>query len=165
MTAAIYLVKGREKSVKRKHPWIFSRGINKVEGEPALGETVDVFTHDGKWLAKAAYSPASQIRARIWSFDKEEIDTAFFVKRLKDAQLLREDIIERDGLTGYRLIAAESDAYQALRSTVTKISLCANFSVLAQNTISRLLLTLWLSASLIVMCTSALTWPFVKKKV
>lgn len=109
MTAAIYLVKGREKSVKRKHPWIFSRGINKVEGEPALGETVDVFTHDGKWLAKAAYSPASQIRARIWSFDKEEIDTAFFVKRLKDAQLLREDIIERDGLTGYRLIAAESD--------------------------------------------------------
>lgn len=68
MTAAIYLVKGREKSVKRKHPWIFSRGIGKVEGEPALGETVDVFTHDGKWLAKAAYSPESQIRARIWSF-------------------------------------------------------------------------------------------------
>ncbi len=109
MNAAIYLVKGREKSVKRKHPWIFSRGINKVEGEPALGETVDVFTHDGKWLAKAAYSPESQIRARIWSFEKEEINKAFFVKRLKDAQLLREDVIERDGLTGYRLVAAESD--------------------------------------------------------
>ncbi|CAH1547150.1 23S rRNA m(5)C1962 methyltransferase [Vibrio rotiferianus] len=109
MTAAIYLVKGREKSVKRKHPWIFSRGISKVEGEPALGETVDVFTHDRKWLAKAAYSPASQIRARIWSFEKEEINKAFFVKRFNNAQLLREDIIERDGLTGYRLIAAESD--------------------------------------------------------
>ncbi|EOD9422925.1 class I SAM-dependent methyltransferase [Vibrio campbellii] len=109
MTAAIYLVKGREKSVKRKHPWIFSRGISKVEGEPALGETVDVFTHDGEWLAKAAYSPASQIRARIWSFEKEEINKAFFVKRFNNAQLLREDVIERDGLTGYRLIAAESD--------------------------------------------------------
>lgn len=109
MTAAIYLVKGREKSVKRKHPWIFSRGISKVEGEPALGETVDVFTHDGKWLAKAAYSPASQIRARIWSFEKEEINKAFFVKRFNNAQLLREDVIDRDGLTGYRLIAAESD--------------------------------------------------------
>ncbi|TOG38928.1 23S rRNA (cytosine(1962)-C(5))-methyltransferase RlmI [Vibrio parahaemolyticus] len=109
MTAAIYLVKGREKSVKRKHPWIFSRGIDKVEGEPALGETVDVFTHDGKWLAKAAYSPESQIRARIWSFEKEEINKAFFVKRFQNAQLLREDVIERDGLTGYRLIAAESD--------------------------------------------------------
>ncbi|HCG5510910.1 TPA: class I SAM-dependent methyltransferase [Vibrio parahaemolyticus] len=109
MTAAIYLVKGREKSVKRKHPWIFSRGISKVEGEPALGETVDVFTHDGKWLAKAAYSPESQIRARIWSVEKEEINKAFFVKRFQNAQLLREDVIERDGLTGYRLIAAESD--------------------------------------------------------
>ncbi|EMA2436217.1 class I SAM-dependent methyltransferase [Vibrio parahaemolyticus] len=109
MTAAIYLVKGREKSVKRKHPWFFSRGIGKVEGEPALGETVDVFTHDGKWLAKAAYSPESQIRARIWSFEKEEINKAFFVKRFQNAQLLREDVIERDGLTGYRLIAAESD--------------------------------------------------------
>ena len=109
MTAAIYLVKGREKSVKRKHPWIFSRGINKVEGEPVLGETVDVFTHDGKWLAKAAYSPESQIRARIWSFEKQDINKAFFVKRFKDAQLLREDVIERDGLTGYRLLAAESD--------------------------------------------------------
>lgn len=84
-------------------------GIGKVEGEPALGETVDVFTHDGKWLAKAAYSPESQIRARIWSFEKEEINKAFFVKRFQNAQLLREDVIERDGLTGYRLIAAESD--------------------------------------------------------
>lgn len=83
--------------------------IGKVEGEPALGETVDVFTHDGKWLAKAAYSPESQIRARIWSFEKEEINKAFFVKRFQNAQLLREDVIERDGLTGYRLIAAESD--------------------------------------------------------
>ncbi|AUI86185.1 23S rRNA methyltransferase [Vibrio azureus] len=109
MTAAIYLVKGREKSVKRKHPWIFSRGISKVEGDPALGETVDVFSFDGKWLAKAAYSPHSQIRARIWSFEKEPIDKAFFVKRFNNAQLLREDIIERDGLTGYRLVAAESD--------------------------------------------------------
>lgn len=109
MTPAIYLVKGREKSLRRKHPWVFSRGINKVEGEPALGETVDIFTHDGKWLAKAAYSPNSQIRARVWSFDKEEINKAFFVKRIQDAQLLREDIIGRDGLTGYRLIAAESD--------------------------------------------------------
>lgn len=109
MTPAIYLVKGRDKSLRRKHPWVFSRGISKVEGEPELGETVDVFAHDGKWLAKAAYSPHSQIRARVWSFDKEEINQAFFVKRIKDAHLLRKDIIARDGLTGYRLIAAESD--------------------------------------------------------
>ncbi|EGR1892826.1 class I SAM-dependent methyltransferase [Vibrio vulnificus] len=109
MSAAIYLVKGREKSVVRRHPWIFSRGIDRVEGNPQLGETVDVYGHDGKWLAKAAYSPESQIRARVWSFEKQNINKAFFVKRIQDAQLLREDVIERDGLTGYRLIAAESD--------------------------------------------------------
>ncbi|USD66504.1 class I SAM-dependent methyltransferase [Vibrio sp. SCSIO 43136] len=110
MTAAIYLVKGRDKSLRRKHPWIFSRGIQKITGEPQLGETVDVFAQDGKWLAKAAYSPHSQIRARVWSFDKKEsIDQDFFEKRIKEALLLREDVIERDGLTGFRLIAAESD--------------------------------------------------------
>ncbi|RZR28491.1 class I SAM-dependent methyltransferase [Vibrio vulnificus] len=109
MSAAIYLVKGREKSVVRRHPWIFSRGIDRVEGNPQLGETVDVYGHDGKWLAKAACSPESQIRARVWSFEKQDINKAFFVKRIQDAQLLREDVIERDGLTGYRLIAAESD--------------------------------------------------------
>ncbi|MCG6403796.1 class I SAM-dependent methyltransferase [Vibrio fluvialis] len=109
MTPAIYLVKGREKSLRRKHPWVFSRGISKIEGEPGLGDTVDVYTHEGQWLAKAAYSPHSQIRARVWSFEKEAIDTTFFVKRIQQAQLLRDDLIERDGLTGYRLIAAESD--------------------------------------------------------
>ncbi|MCG7490072.1 class I SAM-dependent methyltransferase [Vibrio sp. Of14-4] len=109
MTPAIYLEKGREKSLKRRHPWVFSRGIKKIEGEPSLGETADVFAHDGTWLAKAAYSPHSQIRARIWSFENQEIDLDFFVQRIQQAQVLRQDIIERDGLTGYRLIAAESD--------------------------------------------------------
>ncbi len=109
MTPAVHLVKGRDKSLRRKHPWIFSRGISKVEGQPQLGETVDVFAHNGEWLAKAAYSPNSQIRARVWSFTKQDIDKSFFVERIQQAQMLREDIITRDGLTGYRLIAAESD--------------------------------------------------------
>ncbi len=109
MTAAIYLAKGRDKSLRRKHPWIFSRGIQKMEGEPISGETVDVYTHSGEWLAKAAYSPKSQIRARVWSFERQNIDRQFFIKRIQQAQLLREELIERDGLTGYRLIAAESD--------------------------------------------------------
>ncbi len=100
MTPAIYLVKGRDKSLRRKHPWVFSRGISKVEGTPKLGETVDVYSFEGKWLAKAAYSPHSQITARVWSFEQEPIDRDFFIKRIEQAQLLRNDIIERDGLTG-----------------------------------------------------------------
>jgi 23S rRNA (cytosine1962-C5)-methyltransferase len=109
MTAAIYLAKGREKSLQRRHPWIFSRAIERIEGELILGQTVDVYTHSGQWLAKAGYSPESQIRARVWSFSKQEIDTDFFVEKIQQAQSLRDDIIERDGLTGYRLIAAEND--------------------------------------------------------
>ncbi len=109
MKPAIYLVKGREKSLLRRHPWIFSRGIQRVEGEPTLGQTVDVYSSNGQWLAKAAYSPQSQIRARVWSFQKRDINREFFVERLEQAQSMRDAIIKRDGLTGYRLIAGESD--------------------------------------------------------
>ncbi len=110
MTAAIYLVKGREKSLRRRHPWIFSRGIHKVEGKPGLGETVDVYSADGQWLARGAYSPNSQIRVRVWTFNKKQmIDTQFFIDRITEAKALRDTLAKRDGLTGYRLIAAESD--------------------------------------------------------
>lgn len=110
MTASIYLVKGREKSLRRRHPWIFSRGIDRVEGKPELGETVDVYDNKGEWLARGAYSPQSQIRVRVWTFNKNEaIDVNFFVNRLNAAQSLRDVLAARDGLTGYRLIAAESD--------------------------------------------------------
>lgn len=110
MTASIYLVKGREKSLRRRHPWVFSRGIQRVEGKPSLGETVEIFDHKGEWLARGAFSPQSQIRVRVWTFDRNEaIDVNFFIKRLKTAQGLRDILAERDGLTGYRLIAAESD--------------------------------------------------------
>lgn len=109
MTCSIILNKGRDKSLRRRHPWIFSRGINRVEGEPKLGETVDVLSANGEWLAKAAYSPNSQIRARVWSFDKIDIDLTFFIKRIEMAKMLREETILREGATGYRLVAAESD--------------------------------------------------------
>ena len=81
-----------------------------MQGEPQLGETIDVYSNDGKWLAKAAYSPKSQIRARVWSFENEEVNKSFFISRFKDALLLRQEIIARDGLTGFRLVAGESDS-------------------------------------------------------
>ncbi|SHF19653.1 class I SAM-dependent methyltransferase [Vibrio gazogenes] len=109
MTAAIYLAKGRDKSLLRRHPWIFSRAIEHVKGEPVSGQTVDVYSHDGKWLAKAGFSPQSQIRARIWSFEPTAIDTDFFIQRIRQAQQLRDPVIQQGQLTGYRLIAAESD--------------------------------------------------------
>ncbi|MGE4259559.1 class I SAM-dependent methyltransferase [Shewanella sp.] len=110
MVDRIKLKPGREKSLDRHHPWIFSSGIHNIKGQPLAGATVDVVAHDGRWLGRGAWSPESQIQVRIWSFDREqEIDRAFFLRRIERAQKARDVLIARQGLTGYRLIAAESD--------------------------------------------------------
>ncbi|SIN89773.1 class I SAM-dependent methyltransferase [Salinivibrio sp. ES.052] len=109
MTATVYLAKGRDKSIKRRHPWIFSRGITRVEGKPGLGDTVTVCDHQGEFLGLGAFSPQSQIRVRMWCFEKTPIDSDFFLARIRAAKPLRTMLAERDGLTGYRLLAAESD--------------------------------------------------------
>lgn len=110
MAIRIKLKPGREKSLERRHPWVFSNGIHNVKGKPELGQTVDVVAHDGHWLGRGAWSPESQIQVRIWTFDREEeIDREFFKRRILRAQAGRDDLIREQGLTGYRLIAAESD--------------------------------------------------------
>ena len=65
---AIVLKPGREKSLAHRHPWIFSGAIDRVDGTPAPGETLAVHASDGTFLALGAFSPASQIRARAWTF-------------------------------------------------------------------------------------------------
>ncbi|CAK9884630.1 MAG: Ribosomal RNA large subunit methyltransferase I [Candidatus Erwinia impunctatus] len=110
MTARLILAKGREKSLLRRHPWIFSGAISHLEGNPSSGETVDVLDSKGGWLASAAWSPASQISARVWSWDQQDkIDRHFFSHRLHIAQQLRDWLALRDNLDSYRLIAGESD--------------------------------------------------------
>ena len=111
MAIRIKLKPGRERSLDRRHPWVFSNGIHNVNGgKPQAGDTVDVVAHDGRWLGRGAWSPESQIQVRIWTFDKqEEIDSDFFARRIKRAQAGRDELIIEQGLTGYRLVAAESD--------------------------------------------------------
>ncbi|MCU5775158.1 23S rRNA (cytosine(1962)-C(5))-methyltransferase RlmI [Erwiniaceae bacterium BAC15a-03b] len=110
MTVRLILAKGREKSLLRRHPWVFSGAVARLEGKASSGETIDVCDSQGKWLARAAYSPHSQIRARVWSWQQDEsVDIDFFVRRLQAAQLLRDWLAQRDDLDSYRLIAGESD--------------------------------------------------------
>ena len=108
--ATLTLHPGKEKSVLRRHPWLFSGAIAQLDGRVRPGDTVDVVSHDGRPLARAAWSPASQIRARIWSFDPEEtIDHAFFKRRVAAAVTRRAALPELAGQQGLRLIHAESD--------------------------------------------------------
>lgn len=106
----VFLKKGREKSLSRRHPWVFSGALERVEGEPASGETVDVLSHAGAFLARAAYSPASQIRLRVWTFDETEpVDAAFFRLRLARAIESRQRLGMLTPDAACRLVFAESD--------------------------------------------------------
>ncbi|RPI42139.1 MAG: class I SAM-dependent rRNA methyltransferase, partial [Betaproteobacteria bacterium] len=105
----IVLKPGREKSLLRRHPWVFSGAIERVEGTPAAGETVALHSTAGEFLAFAAYSPHSQIRARVWSFDPEaRIDEAFLADRLREAVDYRARILP-ERFDAVRLVHGESD--------------------------------------------------------
>lgn len=100
----------RDKSMLRRHPWIFEGAIEKTEGRMHSGDTVDVLASDGTWLAKAAFSPESQIRARVWSFTKSEaIDNVFFKRKLEQALARKQEILKKHNTNAFRLIAAEAD--------------------------------------------------------
>jgi 23S rRNA (cytosine1962-C5)-methyltransferase len=106
---------GREKSILQHHPWIFSGAIEKVDGLPSPGETVRVLDSKHLCLGFAAYSPASQIRARMWSWDPEEIINLDFLKSRLSASLnLRKTLKLSDQTTAYRLVNAESDGIPGL---------------------------------------------------
>ncbi|MCG6876207.1 MAG: class I SAM-dependent methyltransferase [Betaproteobacteria bacterium] len=106
---AIHLKPGREKSLLRRHPWVFSGAVDRVQGEPASGGTTDVFSSDGRWLARAAYSPRSQIRARVWTWTRETaIDAGFFRRRIRDALATRPEILTGEGVAR-RLVHGEAD--------------------------------------------------------
>ncbi|HST01418.1 MAG TPA: 23S rRNA (cytosine(1962)-C(5))-methyltransferase RlmI, partial [Usitatibacter sp.] len=79
----LVLKPGREKSLRHRHPWVFSGAVDSIEGNPGKGDTVAVHGKDGAFLAWAGYCADSQIRARAWSFEaKDTIGEAFLRERL-----------------------------------------------------------------------------------
>ncbi len=106
---------GREKSLLRRHVWIFSGAVADYPGEAAPGETVEVFDSKNNFLARAAYSPDSQLIARVWTFDRDEqIDEAFFARRIKAAVEYRHFLKLDDPKGGCRLINSEADGLPGL---------------------------------------------------
>jgi 23S rRNA (cytosine1962-C5)-methyltransferase len=106
---SVILKQGREKSLLRRHPWIFSGAIHHVDGEPASGETVDLLSFNKQFLARASYSPHSQIRARVWTFEDEPVDKDFLQKRIRASLAMRYAFQVEHNIHAARLIYAESD--------------------------------------------------------
>jgi 23S rRNA (cytosine1962-C5)-methyltransferase len=110
-----WLKQGREKSLRRRHPWVFSGAIERVEGQPDSGASVEIVTAAGELLGRAAYSPASQIRARVWTFATDEsVDAAFFRRRLARAIESRRRLSLAQAQGACRLGFSEADGVPGL---------------------------------------------------
>ncbi len=110
----VILHKGREKSLLRKHPWIFSGAIDSIDDNIELGETVEILSSDKKFFAVGAYSPHSQIRIRVWSFNHIEINKVFFTEKISSAVTFRKSIIDEKKYNAYRIVNSESDGLPGL---------------------------------------------------
>jgi 23S rRNA (cytosine1962-C5)-methyltransferase len=122
---SIRLREGKDRSLLRRHPWVFDGAIARGGGDP--GETVRVESHEGRFLAWAAFSPSSKIRARAWSFDEaERIDASFFIARIAIA--IRARSLFDIPSNGLRLIHGESDGLPGLVVDRYADTLVAQFS-------------------------------------
>ena len=111
----ITLQPNRDFSLLRRHPWVFSGAIAHVDGSPESGETVRVRAADGTVLGFGAFSPTSQIRIRMWSFDPDAvIDDAFFADRIGRAVGARARFFADAQTDAFRLVNAEADGLPGL---------------------------------------------------
>ena len=121
---SVRLLPGKERSLLRRHPWVFAGSV--ARGKADAGETVRVESHEGRFLAWGAYSAASSIRVRAWSFDEaERIDTTFFERRLARAIGLRSRLPIQS--SGVRLVHGEADGLPGLVVDRYGDLLCAQF--------------------------------------
>ncbi|MDQ5858077.1 MAG: class I SAM-dependent methyltransferase, partial [Acidobacteriota bacterium] len=103
----LVLKPGRQASVLRRHPWVFSGAIASESGDGSDG-TAEVADASGRTLAHGAFSPRSQIVARLWSFDGRPVDRALFRERFAAARRLRLEVVPPE-TTGYRAVNSEGD--------------------------------------------------------
>jgi 23S rRNA (cytosine1962-C5)-methyltransferase len=98
---------GREKSLRRRHPWVFSGAVARSSGDGSDG-VAEVVGARGEPLGIGAFSPRSQIVARLWSFDGRRPGPELFRERFAAAERLRREVLPPD-TTGYRAVNSEGD--------------------------------------------------------
>lgn len=111
----VILKKGKERSLERFHPWVFSGAVQHMEGNPAEGDITGVFSAAGKFLGCGHFA-SSSITVRVLTFDDEVPGEEFFIKRFQNAYLLRKqlNIAENPQTTCYRFIHGEGDLLPGL---------------------------------------------------
>ncbi|MGD8457836.1 MAG: class I SAM-dependent methyltransferase [Anaerolineales bacterium] len=111
----LILKPGREKSLLRHHPWVFSGAVDTIIGEPESGDIVDIISEKDEFLARGAYSHSSRIIARVWTWNiDEDVNEGFLKSRIQRAISLRDTIISSTDTNAYRLVHAESDGLPGL---------------------------------------------------
>ena len=131
-TARVVLRPRRARPLFAGHPWAFAQSIARVDGEPGPGDEVSVFSHEGAFVARGLFNPASAIRVRLYRWDDGPLDDAFWASRIESAVRLRRDVLKLDAPdAAYRLVFSEGDALSGL--TVDRYGPClvALFSSLA----------------------------------
>lgn len=113
--ARLILNAGKDKAVMRRHPWIFSGAVKRIDGAPAEGDIVDVYSSDGRWLATGHYQNDSII-CKVLSFDKEDVGADYFKQLLKSAIEYRKRMgfFEGDENTVFRVVNGEGDSLPGL---------------------------------------------------
>ena len=106
----LFLKRGKEESLERFHPWIFSGAVHHIEGEPEEGEVVRVLADDGKFVAVGHWQIGS-IAVRVLDFNDRKIDMTYWAQRLQEAYGMRKSIgvAGREGNDTYRLAHGEGD--------------------------------------------------------
>jgi len=104
----LFIVQGREKPLRQRHPWVFSGAIARTEGDPQPADIVDIRGHDGEFLARGYYNPRSQIQARLLTWHDEPLDTTWWRRQLERAIEARRPM-RTDQACALRLVNAESD--------------------------------------------------------
>ncbi len=111
---AIKVKPAAERAIKQGHPWVYDNGITKQSSDGQAGDIAIIYDKKkNKFLAVGLYDPTSPIRIKILSHQPARINQAWFVEKLKQAQAIRQPLID-SGTTGYRLIYGESDHFPAL---------------------------------------------------
>ena len=114
-TPRVILKPRRARPFFARHPWVFDSSIQRVEGQPAAGDELDVVSHEGRFIARGLYNPASTIRVRLYRWDPGPLDEAFWSGLIGAAARLRHQTLGLGGSqSAYRLVSSEGDGLSGL---------------------------------------------------